>query len=73
MLSVAGGTDRLWGSGVARRGLFLSYTLYGGGVLLPQRMAFSAGRIAGMDGSGAASMPHVSDTLQRLRDEMPLL
>lgn len=83
--SVWGGMDRLWGSGTGLRGLFLSYTLYGGGVLFSLRMGSSeplemelgrvAGGGAGWEGWSAAgsSVPEASDTLQRLREEMPLL
>lgn len=76
-----GGMERQWGRGTGRRELLRSYTLYGGGVLFPGRKSssdppdtevLSVPVGAGSPGGGA-SRPEVSDTLQRLSEEIPLL
>lgn len=84
--SVWGGIDRLWGNGTGLRGLSLTKTLYGGGVLFSLRMGSSellerevGNVVGGASGWGGGwsdvgnSVPDASDTLQRLREEMPLL
>lgn len=71
-----GRMDRPGGIGTGLRGLFLSWMLYGGGVLFSRRIGSSKPMEVEFGrgwSHGVFSVPEASDTLQRLRDEMPLL
>lgn len=74
--SMLGRMARPGGSGTGLRGLFRSWMLYGGGVLFSRRISSSEPLEAEFGRAwspGAISVTEASDTLQRLRDEMPLL